>query len=88
MSEVMINEVKRNTFSVYANPIIGKIYIDLEDVTSEVSCKIYDINGRIVREDNDLMVRNTISFHSFPSGTYLIKVKDDYKVIVKRILKP
>ncbi len=74
-------------FSIYQNPLEGKVYIDLEDNSSSTSYKIVNANGQIVKKRNKLRYRNTILFSMLPEGMYTIEVKTKNKVTTKKFLK-
>ncbi len=74
-------------FSIYQNPIKGKVYVDLNDRTTKVSLKVLDTKGKIVRKKNKLAIRNTISFAALPEGIYTVKVENENKVMIKKFLK-
>ncbi|WP_109300539.1 T9SS type A sorting domain-containing protein [Aquimarina sp. AU474] len=75
------------TFSIYQNPIEGKVYVDLIDQASSVSLKVLNKKGKIVRKKNKLAIRNTISFASLPEGIYTVRVENESKVMTKKFLK-
>ncbi|EZH73123.1 hypothetical protein ATO12_19125 [Aquimarina atlantica] len=82
-----IQSSRGSSFSFYPNPLKGEIYIDCKTEISNASCEVFDLNGHLVIGNKNLSIKNTISFTSFPSGMYTIKVRDDNKVMIKKFLK-
>ncbi|WP_103071243.1 T9SS type A sorting domain-containing protein [Aquimarina sediminis] len=82
-----MNNSKYNSFFIFPNPLRAEIYIDRKSETSIASCKIFNLKGHLIRENKNLSIKNTISFSSFPSGTYIIKVQDENETVIKNFLK-
>ena len=72
---------------MYPNPLKGEVYIDCKTEIPNVSCEVFDLKGYLIIGNKNLSIKNTISFTSFPSGIYTIKVRDDNKVVIKKFLK-
>ncbi|WP_152538463.1 T9SS type A sorting domain-containing protein [Aquimarina macrocephali] len=82
-----INSSRGSSFSVYPNPLKGEVYIDCKTEIPNASCEVFDLKGHLIVGNKNLSIKNTISFTSFPSGMYTIKVRDDNEVVIKKFLK-
>ncbi len=83
----MTSSVEMEVFSIYQNPIKGEVYVDFNDHISKSSYKVLNPQGQIVVENNNLVIRNTISFKKLPLGMYTLKVKSENKEEIKNFLK-
>ena len=74
------------TFEVSPNPVsTGMITLTLdEEMPSEVM--IYNLNGQIVKSQSVENKENTIDLSTFESGLYFIKVRNDKKTMVRRLI--
>ena len=86
LSEDGVNEVKTTGFEVWPNPVSnGMITLTLdEEMPSELM--IYNLNGKIVKAQNIENKVNTIDLSTFESGLYFIKVRNDKKTTVRRLI--
>lgn len=76
---------------VYPNPASTTAYVDLKtEKTSEISFQIFDLSGKIVKEDKvNLLNSNythTFDISDFQKGIYFVKVKSDNWTEVKRLV--
>jgi len=65
-----------NSFRVYPNPVIDKLYIEGNNETLQVI--IYSLSGKLLCSANK--VQNTIDLSNLPKGNYLMKISDRKKV--------
>ena len=83
------DQVKENAtvfFEVSPNPVsTGIITLTLDEIMpSEVM--IYNLNGQIVKYQSIENKENTIDLSTFESGLYFIKVRNDKKTMVRRLI--
>ena len=69
-------------FSIYPNPVNDKLFIQGLSEVSEIS--IYDVLGKLVLSK---MASSEIDVSNLKKGIYLIKVKDQQKEIIKKLVK-
>ncbi|WKV11892.1 T9SS type A sorting domain-containing protein [Marivirga harenae] len=80
------NKALENALKLYPNPVIDKMFIDLNNINS-VDITIFTITGKFI----DSFVLNAghseIDMAKFSKGTYLIQIESDNGVVTKRIVK-
>lgn len=70
--------------SVYPNPNNGKFTLNVED--NAISCMLYDMNGKVVREIA-INGQNSVDFDmNLAAGTYFLRVITADKVAVEKIV--
>ena len=68
--------------NIYPNPVKNMLYIGLNGERYDV--EIYSLLGQPISTDFDV---NQVDVSSFNQGIYLVKIKHENKVVVKRIMK-
>jgi len=76
---VGINELKKERFKVYPNPISNELnVIGIQDFGGEYSVSITDMNGKLILQEaiqNSFMKVNNIKIPSdIPSGVYVVSI--------------
>lgn len=76
-------------FKVYPNPSTGMLTLQLSDVKDEVSVKVYDITGQVVRniERTNRSDMLSIDLSDRPAGQYIIQVRTNDRVMTQKIEK-
>lgn len=83
---VGLNENEFEQLSIYPNPSIdGKITIDIEDFSSELSYHIITPNGQTVQKGSLNYSQTSIELKS---GTYFIQIANEQQVLTKKIIIP
>lgn len=83
-----------NSFSdaiVYPNPTQGKLTIDfLSKEKSNVSIFLYDMKGTLLISSSQKLHKGAnqikLNLSKYPPGEYLLKIKDDNAVLVRKII--
>lgn len=90
ISGLLSNEkFQLNNISIYPNPSKGIYNISLGNV-NPTSIEVYDLTGKIILSKKDIVTSNfetTIDLSSSSQGIYFVKIKENNKQIVKRIIK-
>ena len=90
-----IEEISKNIFSVYPNPVdqSSAITIEFESTETLVRIELFDINGKVIKSENvpiSANQKNKINY-SLPkniiNGIYLLKVNTSKQSVVKRLVK-
>lgn len=90
---VGLGELEADNISVYPNPTLGIINVDVASGSTEtLSLRILDIQGRIVYDENlngsDLGFNQKIDLSEQLSGVYLLEIRNAKELIsVQRIVK-
>ena len=74
-------------FVVYPNPASNKINVRLQGVRGEVSLRIYDLQGRIMKEMMLVDLDSDIDVSDLASGVYIISVDEEKMPLNKRFVK-
>jgi hypothetical protein len=79
VNEIMIDK----KFSVYPNPTINSITINSTNSFNPVSCKITNLIGETIFEENLNTFPVSIDLSIFPSGFYFIHLNNEVEKIIK-----
>jgi len=87
---VNVDNIKtQENIIIYPNPATDKLQIDLN---SEVSggnsyLKIYDVVGNLILEKNVVDNKTNLNVSSFPCGVYIVEVKTEKGIEVRKFVK-
>lgn len=77
-----------NTLSIYPNPAINNITINFTSTSKNISIKIFDATGRLIKNmENVKSGENTINISELENGLYLLNLQDGNNSITKRFIK-
>ena len=80
-----VNDVSKNNFSVYPNPVVDLLTIKSD--TKITSVEVYSADQRLILTDNNIK-DNIVSLKSLSKGVYVIKIVDENKnTIAKKVIK-
>jgi arabinogalactan endo-1,4-beta-galactosidase len=68
---------------VYPNPVSDQFFVKFEGMT-QMPLQIYDINGRIIHENNAYNSGSPVDISDLASGIYFVKINDQTKKVVKK----
>ncbi|MBP1663704.1 MAG: Protein of unknown function precursor [Bacteroidetes bacterium] len=76
-------------YSVYPNPTSGKLTLKIEKIeTNQFAYQLFDVNGKMLRNDRLKESETNIEMFEFISSTYFLKVtKDKKEVKLFKIIK-
>ncbi len=74
-------------FKTYPNPSADIVTVQLINDFEEANVSLYDFSGRLVKEKNINSFDNGINLEGLGSGIYLMKVRSEDKLGVRRIIK-
>jgi len=88
VSDVLTINTTDGFVNIYPNPASDILHIDFSETTKNNKVIIYDLNGRIISEQNLNSQQNQINVSNLSAGTYfieLIKANETYKqqIIIK-----
>ena len=67
---------------IYPNPVKGNLYIALEDENIG-NVEVVDLLGRTVQQNYIAISTGEIDLTNLPTGTYIVKIKNRFKRIIK-----
>jgi len=85
-AEELGNE-KVDIFTIYPNPAAEKLNVVLNGIEGEVSARIYDMRGAVVKFQMLTDRNNTIEINDLAPGVYMISVDDEKQPITKQFIK-
>lgn len=74
-------------FTVYPNPASDKITVSLRGFRGEVSLRIYDLQGRMVKDRMLTELNSDIDVSDLANGVYIISVDEEKMTLNKRFVK-
>jgi len=73
--------------SIYPNPVIdNKLNVELLGAGQHSSITLMDVNGKVLMT-GDVTGMNTIDMIDYPAGLYILKVKTDQGLLIRKIMK-
>lgn len=80
-----VNDVSKNTFSVYPNPVVD--FFSIKSDKKIASVEVYAADQRLIFTNNDIK-DNKVSLESLSKGVYIVRFIDENKnIITKKIIK-
>lgn len=79
-----VEEFSLDSVSIYPNPVINKLHIDLHNSIKIDNAKIYSITGQVVLHVQN---RKDIDVSALKPGVYLLKVETSQGSITRKIVK-
>jgi hypothetical protein len=80
------SENKYLSFPVYPNPSNGIFYIDIQQFNVK-SWMLSDLNGRVLKTDNNSFVTGVIDLSELPNGIYILKVETTENQYFQKLIK-
>ena len=82
-----INELSEATFSIFPNPTSNSFTLQLNE-NKAVNLKIYDIQGRIVFQTEEVEMEQTIDASNWHSGYYIVSLQtENGQLQTKKLIK-
>jgi len=79
-----INNINKNSYSIYPNPATDGFYIGLDGKDASVS--IYNLNGMLVMS-RSAVDKSLISIATLSRGMYIVKISTDGNTIERKLVK-
>ncbi|MBI9068929.1 MAG: T9SS type A sorting domain-containing protein [Salinivirgaceae bacterium] len=68
--------------SVYPNPTTDVLQLKVErDIQENMSCQLFDINGKLLKTQNNLAIETQIEMSEYKQGVYFLKIIENNKQI-------
>ena len=85
-----INEVNATAINVHPNPTNDIINVSIENITSDVTITVYNSVGQVVymqKESVDNNLNTVINLSDLSNGTYILQVRSEEGIWMKRVVK-
>ncbi len=77
-----------NGIKIYPNPFQSDVTVELQNITdTDTSLKVYDINGRLLKDKKLNASQNRIDMHDLPSGLYLFQITSNERTLIQKVVK-
>ncbi len=73
--------------SVFPNPVSDKVNLKIEDLRGVANVQVFDIYGKMVMQQTTSRMNTSLNMASLSAGIYMIKVMNDGKESVLKIVK-
>lgn len=73
-------------WQVYPNPSSGRIFVEQSQVAGDINLKVFDLNGRILKQEVLKQSNTLVNLHNFPKGNYFIALEKNGVIKTKQIL--
>ena len=87
MSSLSIEELTKNSMSIFPNPVKENFKIQLNNNQKIKVIRIFDINGRLVKLMNINLSSNQYNISSLKSGIYFLIIETDELQYQKKLIK-
>lgn len=82
-----ISELNEDLVEIYPNPHTDQFTVQFDAVQTEVHIEINDLSGRLIRSEEFTSTSKIDLSIDGPSGVYLLSMKTENGILVKRIVK-
>lgn len=85
-----INEVNATAINIHPNPTNDIINVSIENITADVTITVYNSVGQVVYMQNEVVdngLNTVINLGDLSNGTYILQVRSEDGVWMKRVIK-
>ncbi len=82
-----IESEELNNISIYPNPTTSVINIEFPNMSGSISLELINAMGQIVYKLDASLAKMTVSTDKLPNGMYFLKIRNDERFIVNKIMK-
>ncbi len=82
-----IENFREKSIDIFPNPVRNILHVNFKSEIITPSLELFDLNGKQIKVVNNMLLNNNISLNSLASGTYFIKIRNQQRVIINKILK-
>ena len=83
IGSLSVNDNNLQNVIIYPNPT--NTILNIENAENSI-IEVYDLLGRVVLFENNISTNNQLNVSNLPIGTYLIKIKNNNKVITDKFI--
>jgi hypothetical protein len=71
---------------IYPNPTTGIVNIDRVNISNNTLIQVFDISGRLLKTKILISSQTQLDLSDYPKGTYFIRIREENRVITKKII--
>jgi len=77
----------QNPVSIKPNPATDEILVFSPLTTGEIICRVFDLNGSVLKEEMTHSRETKINITELPLGIYFVRVRDEARVTIGKFIK-
>lgn len=77
---------QKESWQVYPNPSYGSVYIEQSELSGNVKMKVYDLNGKVLKQEVLRQNNSEVNLQSLSKGSYIIALEKNGVIKTKTIL--
>ncbi len=87
ISTLSISEARKLDFTMYPNPVLDEVNVQLPTGTSSAKVSVFDYSGRLILTKNINSFDSKLNTRNLSTGIYLMKVETDNKLGAQKLIK-
>lgn len=76
---------QKESWQVYPNPSYGSIFIEQPELSGAVAMKVYDLNGKVLKQQLLKQNNTEVNLQSLPKGNYIVALEKNGVIKSKTI---
>lgn len=80
-------EETRIPLKLYPNPVANELWVHNENFTANTDLQIFDLNGRLIRNEQAAKNIFSVNVSDLPSGVYIVQINGDQQHYTGRFVK-
>ena len=77
---------QKEDWQVYPNPSSGKIYVEQSELDGSIKLKVFDLNGRIMKQEVLKQSNTLVNLQKLPKGIYFVALEKNGVIKTKQIV--
>ena len=86
-STLAIKDNSLNELSIYPNPVVNELTINLPSNIKNADVRIVDVTGRTVSNNNVTINNNKLDVSHLAQGVYIVEIKTEKGTTSKKLIK-
>jgi hypothetical protein len=84
--DIKENQIE-NTVLIYPNPATDDITVEIPDFSRDAAISIYNIQGKLIMQQQMSQVRSNVDISGLSQGLYMIKLITPEGIVTKKFIK-
>jgi hypothetical protein len=76
---------QKENWQVYPNPSYGKVFVEQAELSGSVKMRVYDLNGKVLKQEVLRQNNTEVNLQSLPKGSYIIALEKNGVIKSKTI---